>query len=287
MGWLRGIGIIAGALAGAALLLVGWVWWRSEAHLTRFRPTTNFTTAIPTDAASIARGRHIALTRGCGGCHGRALEGEVFADSPWYDYGRAVGPNLARLAREQDAATLEAAIRQGIGHDGRALWSMPSYNFANLTDADTAALIAWLRTAPVKEKPLPAGYLGWKARWGMATATDAAIPAFIKQTPFLRHQQDPDPRIRLGEYLAMTSCNECHGFALRGDDPFAPPGKGPPDLAGARGYSKPDFEKLMRTGLPPDGRKLRLMDEVARGRFVHWTDAEVDAIYAYLAQLGA
>ncbi|MEZ0241917.1 MAG: cytochrome c [Sphingomonas sp.] len=282
--WKR-ILVVPGALVLIAALAAGWVWWRSEAHLTGFTPAYRFAAIIPTDPAAIARGKHIAETRGCAGCHGDGLLGEVFDESPWYAQGRFVAPNLAMLAKQVDPAALEAAIRQGIGHDGRALYAMPSYNFINLTDADTADLIAYLRQLPAGQRALPRGYLGLNARWEIAIGRDFAIPYFLTRTPLLTRQKDPDPRIRTGEYLAMTSCNECHGFGLRGDDPWAPPGERAPDLAGARGYSKPLFFRLMRTGIPADGRKLRLMDEVARGRFTHWTDEEVEALYAYLAQL--
>jgi hypothetical protein len=39
----------------------------------------------------------------------------------------------------------------------------------------------------------------------------------------------------------------------------------------------------MRTGVATGERQVGLMSQVARGRFVHFTDAEVDAIYDYLA----
>ncbi len=51
-------------------------------------------------------------------------------------------------------------------------------------------------------------------------------------------------------------------------------------VAGA--YTRNQARHLMRTGQPPGGRRLRLMGEVARGRFAHLTDREVDAIYDYL-----
>lgn len=286
MGLWKRIAIIPAVLIGAALLVAGWAWWRSEAHLTSFRPTHRFATAIPTDAAAIARGEHLAKTRGCFGCHGEGLGGEMFDETPRYAMGRVVAPNLPALARIADPAALEAAIRQGIGHDGRALYSMPSYNFVNLGDGDLADLIAYIRALPVPVRALPKGYLGLTPRWEIAMGRDRAIPYFITRTPLLKHANDSNPLIRNGEYLAMTSCNECHGFGLRGDDPWSEPGKTtPPDLAGAHGYSRPQFFRLMRTGIPADGRKLRLMDEVARGRFSHWTDEEVESIYAYLAQL--
>lgn len=285
MGLIKRIAVLVAVLAAVPLLALGWAWWRSEAHLASFQQPRPFAVVIPTDPAALARGEHLARTRGCIGCHGDGLGGEVFDDTPWYAFGRSVAPNLPALARQVDAAALEAAIRHGIGHDGRALYSMPSFNFVNLSDGDTADLIGYIRSLPVPKTALPAGYLGLAPRWEIAMGRDSAVPYFITRTPLLARAADPDPRIRTGEYLAMTSCNECHGFGLRGDSPFDEPGKGPPDLAGARGYSRDQFFTLMRTGMPPDGRKLRLMDRVARGRYAHWTDEEVDALYAFLLAL--
>jgi len=53
-------------------------------------------------------------------------------------------------------------------------------------------------------------------------------------------------------------------------------------------YSLEEFQTLMRTGVPKGGHELDLMAEVARGRFVHFTDEEVEALYRYLqARAGA
>ncbi len=43
-----------------------------------------------------------------------------------------------------------------------------------------------------------------------------------------------------------------------------------------------EFLRLMRTGEAPGGRKLGLMAEVARGRFVHLADREIGEIHDYL-----
>ena len=154
-----------------------------------------------------------------------------------------------------------------------------------MTDADVAALYAHIRRLPVGNPPLPAGWINLPIRWSLATGSDSAIPGFLAQVPPLRRQSDPDPAVRRGEYLAMTSCTECHGFDLRGEDVFAPPGKGPPDLAIVASYDKAAFARLMRTGKPPGDRDLGLMTRVAKGRFVHWTDEEVDDLYAFLSSL--
>lgn len=270
-------------LAPAAL--AGWVWWKSEAHLRSFADPPAFAVAIPSDKAAIARGRHIAETRGCMSCHGKALAGELFHEGPW-GY-RSVAANVALLAKRESPATLERAIRHGIGHDGRALYDMPAYNFLSMRDGDVADLIAFLRTVPAAEHALPTASLGWQIRWHLATGADAAIPAFLPKVPKLSFQSHPDAAVRRGEYLAMTSCNECHGLGLRGDDPWAAPVEMAPDLVIVGSYEKADFVKLMRTGKAAGNRELPMMSGVARDRFVHWTDGEVDDLYAFLQALSA
>ena len=47
--------------------------------------------------------------------------------------------------------------------------------------------------------------------------------------------------------------------------------------------TREEFERLMTEGAAPRGRKLNeLMVAVAKERFAHMTDQEVDALYAYL-----
>jgi mono/diheme cytochrome c family protein len=271
--------VIAAAVAGLAGF-GGWVWFASEAHLKSFANPPAFAAAIPTDPATLAHGKHVAVTRGCIGCHGDKLQG---AAHNWGEL--SVAPNLALYARRQSPAVFERALRHGIGHDGKAIYWMPSFNFARMTDADVAALYGYLRAAPVVEEKLPKASLSWKLRLKLALGKDAAVPAFVKLTPPLTFQADPNPAVRRGEYLAMTSCNECHGFGLRGESPFDPPGKGPPDLIMVAAYDKADFVRLMRTGKATGNRELRLMSGVARERFSHWNDQEVDDLYVFFGAL--
>jgi hypothetical protein len=72
-----------------------------------------------------------------------------------------------------------------------------------------------------------------------------------------------------------------------GGGTWPPPERSPPDLNVVGAYSRADFRRLMRTGVATGGRQVGLMSEVARGRYAHFTDAEVDAIYDYLAARAA
>ena len=267
-----------------SLLALGFVgvYTASELRLRRYQAPEAFTTPIPSDSASLARGRHVTRTRGCFGCHGQSLEGQVFEEEwPWVK--RAVAPNLAQHARAHDDQTLADAIRSGVGHDGRALWSMPSYNFKHLPDEDLASVIAFLRSAEVVEQPLPKPSLGWRARWWIATAEEGHMADWASAVPPKLLGEGDDERLVRGEQLAMTTCNECHGLDLRGA--WQEVDIAPPDLAIVGAYPREDFETLMRTGLPIGGRDLGLMTMVARDRFAHLTDQEVDDLYAFLQTL--
>ncbi len=280
---LRWIGI---GLGGAAALFLAWVYIASEIHYRSFPAPPPFETPIPSDPAAIAHGEHLAKTRGCGGCHGAQLQGAVMG-------GLVETPNLIHEAEYHSPAQLEAAIRHGVGDGGRALYSMPSYNFIRMRDADVAALIAYLQNAPPPQAPVE-GQLrplherllaDLSIRFNIAIGADAAMPRWLPQAPELAEQQNPDRAIALGEYLAMTSCNECHGFDLQGFQPWGGPSA--PSLIVMAAYSKEDFVRLMREGVPSSGADLPMMGPVARGRFVHWSNDEVDALYAYLSNTAA
>ena len=71
---------------------------------------------------------------------------------------------------------------------------------------------------------------------------------------------------------------------LRGGRPHAEAAPRP-DLRIAAAYEPDQFRRLLRTGLAAGDREVGLMSEVARGRYKHLTDAEVDAVHAYLRQV--
>lgn len=273
--WLAAIVAVPALVALAA----GAVYATSEWHLRDIATPTAFVLQVPDDPATIERGRHLAVTRGCHGCHGRRLEGHDFG-AEWAPVERVVAPNLAAYARKHDAATLEAAIRQGIGADDRALWSMPSYNFAHLRDEDVAALIAFLRSVPVADDPLPQSSLGWTLRWQIATGQETHMVDWVADVPPLRIDPEAQPALARGEYLAMTTCNECHGLDLRG---AVFPGDVTPDLAIVSAYPEEDFRRLLTQGVGIGGRKdLGLMSDVAKTRFAHLTDQEFADLRAFL-----
>ncbi|MGB5581316.1 MAG: cytochrome c [Woeseia sp.] len=232
--------------------------------------------------ATVERGRHLARTRGCFGCHGQQLQGIDFSEE-WQGMGTTVAPNLALFAKQYDPAVLEAAIRHGIGHDGKALWSMPSYNFKHLSDDDTVALIAFLQSAPVIEHELPTPRYSWSLRWTIAHGAEPHMADLVAAMPELQLGEGDDPRHVRGEYFAMTSCNECHGYDLRGQWEYGP---GTPDLAIVAAYSLDDFRRLLHEGIAIGDRgDLRMMSAVARDRFAELSDEEIADLHAFLQTL--
>jgi cytochrome c553 len=279
---MRYVVLIFFAVLSVVALGFTYIYFGSESVLGNVYPDLEFDAPIPSTEAVRNRGSHIARTRGCFGCHGQQLEGRVFTDQwEWSD--RSVAPNLAKIARAYSVPELEAAIRQGIGKNGRALWSMPSYNWAHLSDGDLVALIAFLRTADVVHTELPKPNLGWKARWAIVRGQEEHMAKWADDVPPLRLTSNENPVLVQGEYLAMTSCNECHGLDLRGA--FDRDG-GTPDLAIVSAYSESEFQHLMREGIAKGGREnLPLMSMVARDRFAAFTEQETSALYAFLTSL--
>ena len=285
MRWLLGL---VGAVATVVAVGFAAVYLLSELQLRDREAVYQFSATIPDDAASIERGRLVARTRGCFGCHGQQLQGYDFQEQ-WDWPKRAVAPNLASYARNNDAQTIEAAVRQGIGSDGRELTSMPSFNFVRLRDDDLAALIAYLRAAPVVDVSLPRPELGWDVRWDIARGLELSMADWAAMVPPLRLDPAEQPILAEGEYLAMTMCIECHGLDLRGESYYSGWDGSPPtpDLAIVAAYDRTQFETLIESGFAPDGRKLGLMALVAPDRFPSLTDSEVDSLHAFLQSLAA
>ena len=60
---------------------------------------------------------------------------------------------------------------------------------------------------------------------------------------------------------------------------------GSTDLRIVAGYSPEAFTRLLRDGIPRDGRELGMMKRAAQARLQYLTDAESSNLYAYLRTL--
>lgn len=277
-----GLGALFGlALAGAVLIFI----WSETILRRHYEAVPEAVVAAPPEL--VAQGYRLARLHGCLSCHGEGLTGNhVFRAWP---VGDIIAPNLTKLARLRSDEQLAAAIRQGIAPDGRGLLVMTSAVHARMTPEETAALITWMRSLPVKDGldiPFRLRLLGrLMLILGDFRLQPVAVREYRQMMP-----ADMGPRHARGRYLAATICAECHGPALDGGPtPFADTnpsfgleGNLPPDLAIAAGYDAAQFRTLMKTGVPPGGRNLAVMTEVATSDLRYLTDDEINAIYGYL-----
>ncbi len=143
-----------------------------------------------------------------------------------------------------------------------------------------AALTAYLRTVPRGGTDHPRIVFGRRGRRDVAARTCKPAPDWVRE----QRGRGPirfDGSHDLARYMIRATCGECHDVTLAGDT--WPGERSPPDLVIVSAYSREDFHRLMRTGVATGGRRVGLMTEVSRGRFSHFTDGEIDAIYDYLA----
>jgi cytochrome c553 len=252
----------------AALLLVG-------CHQQQTKPATkkaeiSFDGAHVTDASlQLAHGERLSRVLGCRGCHRDNLQGGRFYER--------YASNLTRELPNYTDAQFDRVLRTGVPRDGRELWGMPSEIFQHISAADEAALIRYLRTFKPDGRPTQP-----PKPWA-TDAKELIVKGEIKNAHDTVMDErslapvDLGPNYALGRYITMVTCAECHGPELKGNH------LGPtPNLVVAGGYSRAEFEQLMTKGIPTGGRKLDLMGEVARERFVHLTPHERDALYVYL-----
>ncbi|CCE05652.1 conserved exported hypothetical protein [Bradyrhizobium sp. STM 3843] len=271
--------LTAAATAASALALLGFAKLGA-----RSAPQVSVQVAGTTD--QIERGREIS-DGFCSGCHsqtGTLTGGRDLGHDIPLPIGSFVATNLTpagALARWSDGDIFRA-IRNGVGADGRWLIIMSYTNAGKLSDWDTLAVIAYLRSLP------PAGSDTGRSPdrlslLGLLMLGAGQLPA---GKPIIRGAVSSPPRgptREFGEYiLSYQDCRECHGPRLTGGTPGQLPPLGP-DLGIVKGWSFDQFQATMRSGIDPNGHQLaETMPWQPIGRMA---DDELRAIYAYLINL--
>ena len=275
---LRLFAYLIGGLLVLLLLAAAWIWIASSRAVSGTVEGTPERLVTPTVAQLADAPRQLKLL-GCVACHGEGLRGNLMFDQP--EVARVWAPNLTLAAARATDQQLARAIRQGIGVDGRPLVVMPSAQYSRLTDGEVAAVIAELRRQPRDGEEVPRVSLGPLGRIGIATGKLKAQPAKVAE---YRNNLPASfgPKFAGGRHQAMIHCSECHGPTFGGGEPE--PGTMAPDLQIVGAYDLADFKKLLRTGLPPGGRKLKLMTDVSRVELSHLNDDEIAALHAYLVE---
>lgn len=248
------------------------------------------TLVIPSDPAAIERGKHLVeAVSACTDCHGQQLEGLVFVDNGLI--GLIFSGNLTageggigRAYTDQDWVN---AIRYGVDPEGKSLLGMPSEHFAEYSDEDLAAIIAYLKTLPAVDTPgmvtrmtIPGYWLFAAGGFGRLTADEIDREQTVPAAP------KPSVSVEYGAYLASVGdCMRCHGEDLRGGrsslaNPEAPDITPNGDLAT---WQAEDFIPFMRSGRYPSGESASsAMPFSAYGQM---TDEELEAIWLYLLSL--
>lgn len=284
-----GAALVILACLGLALALAGKVL--GERKMARTLAVPAALLQVSADVTRVEQGRYLFNTRGCADCHGEHGAGKAVIDDGAM---RVVSPNISpgehSVTRRYAAADWVRTVRHGVKPDGTPVMIMPSEDYNRLTDADMAALLAYLMqlppvagSVPVLELPLPV-----KALYGIGVLKDAAeridhtlppaAPVAVAVTP--TH----------GAYVAHT-CMGCHGTNLAGGKiPGAPPswpasarlapGKG---SAMVRYASADSFLETMRSGKRPDGSAISTVMPFASLRQMN--DTDLRALYVYLKTL--
>jgi mono/diheme cytochrome c family protein len=294
--WLRrGAFTVAGAVAAlAAALVLGAQLGERKMQRQVALPADPGALAVslPGDAAGLARGRYLYLSRGCTECH--AVDGagkDVVNDGKGM---RVRAPNITpapgSAVERYTVADWVRTVRHGVKPDGRPAIVMPSEDYNRLTDADLGALIAWLRQMPaaqggpaVIEFPLPV-----KALYAAGVIHDAAEIIDHALPP---PQPVPEAATALhGGYVA-NACIGCHGAGLSGGRiPGAPPewpaaANLTPGAGSAMAhYADADaFIRMLRTGRRPDGSAVDRVMPFESLQALNDTDAQ--ALYLHLKGL--
>jgi len=220
--------------------------------------------------------------------------GSMAADgAPWL-YAPNITPDEETGAGRWTDDMLARAIREGIGHDGRALFpAMPYQNYRAYSDEDVAAIVVYLRSIPAVKNESPRSEIPFP------------LSRLINVVPEPLNVAVPGPdrssREKYGEYVIRTAdCAGCH--TPRGDKGAAVPGM---DYAGGNPFDDGRGGAVTPTNMTPDASGISYYDEAlflktmrtghvgARALSPHmpwWvyrnmTDEDLKAIFAYLRTL--
>lgn len=296
--------VLACLAAVAITLTIGWRPFLGP----KARPLTART--FERTPQRLERGRYIATAlSGCSYCHsphewsapgtpyvpGKEGSGEVlpYAELP----GRLVAPNLtpdpetgaSRWTDDQ----LARAIREGISHDGRALFPlMPYTHYRRMSDEDVASVVVYLRSLPPLRNPLPPTEIIFPVKY-LIRAVPEPLTSPVTDLPASSSAID-----RGASLVSLAGCSDCHtpqekgqelpGMAFAGGFPFPGPWGNvttaniTPDPSGISYYDETLFLEVMRTG----SVKARQLSPVMPVKvYKNLTDDDLKAMFAYLRTL--
>lgn len=255
--------------------------------------------------ARLERGARLVRTTGCYYCHsphdykapgqpvppGQEFSGE---EEPYGGLpGRVFAPNLTP-DHETGAGNwtddqFARAIREGIGHDGRALFPMMPYQgFRHMSDEDLASIVVYIRSVPPVRNQVPRTQIIFPVKYLIRSAPE----------PLMESVPEPDTfdKVKWGKYLLTRSgCGDCHtpvikgqgieGMTLAGGTTLTSPmgtvtsANLTPDSSGISYYDEALFIDVLRTG-KVKARQLNPTMPYSETKYM--TDDELKAVFAYL-----
>ena len=285
---------IFGGIAGVVLLGTVIAFVLSQLRISRSYAVPDEPVAIPSDAAAIARGEHLATIGRCIDCHSPSLAGRMLYESAMI--GRFLAPNLTRgnggaAARFTDRDWIRA-IRHGVRPDGTPLFVMPADESYPLSDADLGFLIAYLKSVPAVDNELPASTISPIGRLAITLMPEIRILSAEWIDHLAPRPAAPERGVtpEYGKYLAVK-CIGCHGPNLSGGKIPGTPPDWPPALnltpypgAALAQWSEAEFDQAMRLGITPRGNTMN-------NKYMPWkvigqmSDDERRALWLYLKSL--
>ena len=177
------------------------------------------THAAGSDAASIERGRYLAVAADCTACHtapgGKPFAGGLAIDSPLGTiYSTNITPDAESGIGKFTLDDFDRAVRHGIDDEGVTLYpAMPYPSYALMSDADIAAMYAYfmhgVERAPGVEH---ANGIPWplSIRWPVAIWRKMFAPS--PDAPTFQAARYADPVVARGAYLVEGPghCGSCH-----------------------------------------------------------------------------
>ena len=247
--------------------------------------------AYLSDDSARARGKYLFESRGCAECHGADGRGIVVIDSGGlYVKSPNISPGAGSVVKSYTEADWVRTIRHGVKPDKHPAIIMPSKDYNRLTDADLAAVVAYVRNLP------PAAGEGATIHFPLIVRTLYAVGQIKDDAEEIDHALPPAApvpdgvTIEHGAYVA-NMCMGCHGDHFSGGPIPGTPPEWPPatNLTPGAGSAMPRYDSpekfvaMLRTGKRPDATAVSAV--MPFESLKHLSDTDVAAIYMFLKSL--
>jgi mono/diheme cytochrome c family protein len=171
------------------------------------------------DAASIERGRYLAVAADCSACHtapgGKPFAGGLAIDSPLGAiYSTNITPERESGIGKFTLDDFDRAVRRGIDDEGVTLYpAMPYPSYARMSDNDVAELYAYfMHGVDPAPSTAHANGIAWplSMRWPVAIWRKLFAPS--PDAPAFNASHYTDPVVARGAYLVEGPghCGTCH-----------------------------------------------------------------------------